>query len=324
MLRYTPSNDQYPPGLYLGQAGIAWVLAELGHIDVARHVMRAASQHELLWSSHDLVRGASGYGLACLKMWTLGCGQEFLDEGVRVGQRLLESCVRDDRGVRWPEKGGTVRLGYAYGGSGTAMLLLYLHMATGDPKFLEQGRQALDFELDQGVWLNGRFAGFPDLALDEPESAPELRCYWDAGSAGVGTTLVRYLAVTADTALERQLTDLVSDASRKYTVSPQLFHGLAGLGNFLLDVWEQSGDERHLAEAWQVAEGVLLFRIERAEGIVFPGEQAARESADFATGAAGVGLFLHRLLQAEHGIQGNFNFVIDELLATRQAAEPVE
>jgi hypothetical protein len=86
------------------------------------------------------------------------------------------------------------------------------------------------------------------------------------------------------------------------------------MGNFLLDAWCQSGDERHLLAAWQAAEGVLLFRIECEEGITFPGEQARRESADYATGAAGIGLFLDRLLKAEEGFKGSFNFVVDELL----------
>jgi hypothetical protein len=125
---------------------------------------------------------------------------------------------------------------------------------------------------------------------------------------------VRYAEVTGDPLLRRRLDDLVADASRKYTVSPQLFHGLAGLGNFLLDVWEYTREETHLAEAWQVAEGVLLFQIDRPEGIAFPGEQAARESTDFATGSAGVGLFLHRLLNAGDRRRSNFNFVVDELL----------
>jgi hypothetical protein len=100
----------------------------------------------------------------------------------------------------------------------------------------------------------------------------------------------------------------------KYAVFPQLFHGLAGMGNALLDLWEVSGDECYLSQAWQVAEGVLLFRIEREEGVTFPGEQAIRESADLATGAAGVALFLDRLAGADRGVQGNHNFVLDELL----------
>jgi hypothetical protein len=98
-------------------------------------------------------------------------------------------------------------------------------------------------------------------------------------------------------------------------VFPQLFHGLAGLGNALLDLWDFGLGERSLEEAWRVASGILLFRIERDEGLAFPGEQAIRESTDFATGSAGICLFLHRLLHADNGVRvGNFNFVLDNLL----------
>ncbi|GAA2670248.1 hypothetical protein GCM10010400_34400 [Streptomyces aculeolatus] len=53
---------------------------------------------------------------------------------------------------------------------------------------------------------------------------------------------------------------------------------------------------------------------ELGEGAGFPGEQVVRESADFATGTAGVALFLDRLLGSGTGRRDNFNFVVDELL----------
>lgn len=141
-----------------------------------------------------------------------------------------------------------------------------------------------------------------------------LGCYWDVGSAGVGTALVRYWLADRDSTDIKWLAHLTADAGRKYTAFPQLFRGLAGLGNFLLDVWQLTGEQEHLLAAWQTAEGILLFGIEREEGLAFPGDQARRESADFATGAAGIGLFLHRLLKAESGHAPNFNFVVDEFL----------
>lgn len=320
VLRRPVSNDVYPPGLYLGQAGIAWVLGELGYLDPAVQIMRSARRHEMLWHSADVLHGAAGYGLACLQLWNKGAGDEFLDDAARVGDHLLASCVRDERGAYWPDLNGAVSLGYAYGGSGIALFLLYLSLATRDSAPLQLGRQALDFELAQGVWLDGKFTGFPGSLIDpsEPPTEPAvLSCYWDSGSAGVGTVLLRYLAVTSDAALRSWLDPLADDASRKYAAFPHLFRGLAGLGNFLLDVWYQTGDERHLLAAWHVAEGVLLFRIDCEEGVAFPGAQSRRESADFATGAAGIGLFLNRLLKAEEGTQHNFNFVIDELIPSR-------
>ncbi len=317
VLRRPISNDDYPPGLYLGQAGISWVLCELGHAEVAARILRAARNHEMLWRSPDVLHGAAGYGLACLQLWRKGLGNEFLDDAVRVGEYLNRRCVRDARGAHWPHEDGSVPLGYANGGSGIALFLLYLSLAASDSASLELGRQALDFELAQGVWLEGQFAGFPSHLMDPSEAPTEpavLSCYWDSGSAGVGAALIRYLALTSDATLDAWLDPLADDASRKYVAFPQLFRGLAGMGNFLLDVWDLTGDERHLLAAWEAAEGILLFRIDRQEGIAFPGEQARRESGDFATGAAGVSLFLDRLLKAEECRPRNFNFVIDELL----------
>ncbi|MDQ3654152.1 MAG: protein kinase/lanthionine synthetase C family protein, partial [Chloroflexota bacterium] len=317
-LRRSITNEQYPPGLYVGQAGIAWVLNEIGYPEVAIQTMRSARQHDLLWHSPNILCGAAGYGMACLKLWTAGLGQEFLDDAVRVGEHLLNTKVRTESGVHWWDEAGPIPLGYAYGGSGVALFLLYLHLATGESALLETGQQSLEFELRQGVWRDGRFTGFPSLAVEESEGSPITpRCYWDAGSAGVATTLVRYLAVAPDLSLDYWVHPLAADVCHKYVVMPQLFHGLAGLGNALLDLWEYGDDERYLADAWQIAEGVLLHRIDCPEGVGFPGEQALRESADFASGAAGIALFLDRLRKAESGIKGNFNFTVDELLPPR-------
>lgn len=312
------SNDEIPPGLYEGQAGIAWVLKELGCQDVSVKIMRSARQHDLLWHSPDILHGASGYGLTCLKLWMGGLGDEFLGDAVRVGEHLVVTAIRDERGAYWRDQDGAVPLGYAFGGSGVSLFLLYLHRATGDSTFLKLARQALDFELSHAVWSGGEFTGFNAEAVDEVDGRGVVpRCYWDAGTAGVATTLVRHLAATSDSALRLWVSHFASNLGHKYAVFPQLFHGLAGLGNALLDLCEFCADEQYLSEAWQVAEGVLLFGIPRPEGIGFPGEQAHRESADFATGAAGVGLFLDRLVKADANRCGNFNFVVDELLPAR-------
>lgn len=304
-----------PPGLYVGQSGIAWVLHELGSTERAVSLLREVRAHPLLWRSPNVMWGAAGYGMACLRFWSAGLGEEFLEDAVRVGAHLARASKHDDRGVFWPDADGGVPLGYAYGGSGISLFLLYLGRATDDRQTCRMARQALDFELGNAVFEHGKLLGFPELALDEPDPAGVVaRCYWDAGTAGVATCLARHLRVAPDEQLRSWLEPLAFDLSHKYAVFPQLFHGLAGLGNALLDVWEVSHDDRHLDSVWRLAEGVLLFRLERPEGIGFPGEQCLRESADFATGAAGIGLFLHRLLATEGGPQANFNFLVDDVL----------
>src|SRR5205085_925048 len=105
-------------------------------------------------------------------------------------------------------------------------------------------------------------------------------------------------------------------ADRKYAIFPSQFFGLAGLGEFFIDMAQLNADPKYLVSAWKAAAGVVLFKLERREGIAFPGEQLMRISCDYATGSAGVGLFLHRLL---HG--GPAPFMLDELLLGKQSSE---
>ncbi len=318
-LRQDPDSAGIPPGLYIGQAGIAWAFAELGHLDVAETILARAAEHPLRWASHDLFNGCAGYGMAELRLWHLTGDERHLQRARTVGARLAGAALRDERGARWPvadDRGGepVVRVGYAYGAAGIALFLLYLHCATGDPAPLELGRAALDFDLGQGVAVGPGAYGYPSQAAADPVEAGVVRNYWDEGTAGVTTVALRYLAVSPDRALRDAVREQLQDSCRKYAVLPQLFHGLAGLGNVLLDAFELTGERRWLHEAWRTAEGVLLFTVRRPEGLVFPGEQALRESTDFATGSAGVGLFLNRLDRARPGGRTNFNFVLDDLL----------
>jgi hypothetical protein len=324
-LREEVDSDHYAPGLYVGQSGIAWAFAELGSMDVARTLIDRAGLHPLLLRRADVMRGCAGYGLARLRLWQLDADRWHLDEARAIGAHLAATAVRDERGACWPVAGhdGEERtpVGYAYGASGIALFLLYLHHATGEESFYELGRAALDFDLRQGVRVNHRTRAYPSYASDAPADSPVLRNYWEEGTAGVTTTALRFLASREDPELRRAVVDNLADSCRKYTNMPMLFHGLAGLGNVLLDAYEFSGERRWLDEAWRAGEGVLLFSVERpGGGVAFPGEQAMRESADFATGSAGVGLFLQRLVEAAPGARTNFNFVLDDLLPAQPVA----
>ncbi|MER5780142.1 class III lanthionine synthetase LanKC [Streptomyces mobaraensis] len=310
------TDDAYPPGLYLGQAGIAWVLRELGRPEAAVELLRRAGRHPLLGASADVLHGLAGYGTACLRFWCDGYGDDFLDAAVRAGERLAETRLHGPHGPYWPDAEGNVPLGYASGGSGIALFLLCLSQAAHDERAFALGRSALGHDLAYAVRHGTEFEGFPAMVPLEAEADASVvaRCYWDFGSAGVLTTLIRYLAVRPDDELERWLAPLVENVHHKYAVLPQFFHGLSGMGNALLDVWRFTGDPRYREAAWKVAEGVLLFRVDSAEGTGFPGEQALRESADFATGTAGVVAFLDRLIRAETGPAESPDLVVDDLI----------
>ena len=135
-LRHDADSAAVPPGLYSGQAGIAWSFAELDQIDVARTVLARAAEHPLLWASQDVHNGCAGYGLARLRLWQLTGDDSDLEEARKVGARLAETAVHDERGAHWLLGGSdgetSVPVGYSYGAAGIALFLLYLHRATGD------------------------------------------------------------------------------------------------------------------------------------------------------------------------------------------------
>ncbi|MFI5491761.1 class III lanthionine synthetase LanKC [Actinoplanes sp. NPDC051859] len=300
-----------PPGLYNGQAGIAWVLDELGHSATAAALMDQARSHPLRFTTHDVLHGTAGYGMACLRLAERLGDDRLMADARAAGAALEAACIRDGSTVHWPDQEGRTRVGYAYGGAGIALFLLYLHLATGAEKWYDLGRAALAHDLRQGVLHDDRLWVFPRYA-DRDDQV--LRNYWDEGTAGVSTTALRYLVARPDDELRRVVPQLLADSCRKYVVFPQLFHGLAGMGTVLLDAGELLGEQRWLDEARRAAAGVLLDRVDRPEGLVFPGEQALRETTDLATGSTGVALFLDRLRKARPGTRTNTTFVVDELL----------
>jgi hypothetical protein len=76
-----------------------------------------------------------------------------------------------------------------------------------------------------------------------------------------------------------------------------LFEGLTGIGEFMLDMYKFTGDQDYYHKALDIADTVLCFKIEKLEGVAYPGRWLMRISNDYATGAAGIGLFFTRLLQ---------------------------
>jgi hypothetical protein len=140
---------------------------------------------------------------------------------------------------------------------------------------------------------------------------PTIVPYWRYGSVGVGTAVLRYLHVTGDESLRPYLDGICRDAARKYAIFPGRFFGLAGLGDFLLDVANFEPDAtKYVNCAKRVAAGIRLFEIKR-EGCRcgFPGFDLWKVSCDYGSGGAGIGLFFHRLL-TRRGPE----FMLDELL----------
>ena len=314
MLTQEISKETYPPGLYVGLSGIAWVFWKLGQKELALKLMKMASEHDLLWDLPDIYYGAAGYGLACLYFHKETGDPYWLEQATRVGEKLIQRKNVSDNGSYWQDLDGNVWTGYARGASGIAVFLLYLYLASGDTQFLQTGRSALDYDLGAALELEGKIR-MPRATADSNDLRHQkvYSHYWSDGSAGVCTALLRYISVFGEKSDKEMLEPIIADTTRDYTSFPTLFTGLAGLGNLQLDAYDFTGDPQYLSAARFITRGLLRFQINKNDGIAFPGEQLVRISNDFGSGAAGIACFLHRLQHAEKRLP-NFNFMLDELI----------
>ena len=287
------THSEYPPGLYSGIAGIAWCFAEMKMFDRALELMAMAPASNLAFAAADIFNGTAGWGLASLALYLMTGQDDLLQLACRAGDHLVRTAERDPNGAFWrdadDEDENLIRLGFAHGGSGIALFLLYLWQVTDDLRYRRLAQEALEFEIAQGK-KQGDSLVWGVTTQDEGN-----RPYWLRGGGGVATTLIRFATALKD---DRYL-DLAHSAARGcaafFSVAPHLFEGLASMGESLLDMFLATGEPWYLQAAQQKAAQILLFRIYRSEGTAFPGRYLMRISHDYGVGGAGIGLFLHRL-----------------------------
>ncbi|MDN3243174.1 class III lanthionine synthetase LanKC [Glycomyces tritici] len=275
--------DDLPPGLYLGMSGIAWACDELGMREYAHDVMALANGHSLIGESSTVFDGDAGVVFANLHFWHRSGDTTYLETAARLAERVrqaLESSQFD-------------RPGFAFGASGSALALLYAGTATGDDKLELAGLNLIREVMSHARAMDAGYRSIPETL--DVKYRETVSPYWLSGSAGVGGAALRFWLRFQEEDLQRFVDDLVVDASRKYTMMPGYLSGLSGMGDFLLDVHSFTGKDEALRGACRVAEGIAIFAREEDGHLLFPGSQLLRHSADFATGAAGIGMFLHRL-----------------------------
>jgi len=287
------SLEHYAPGLYVGLAGIAWGLEELGLTRKARTAIDRAVHSPLLLQGPDVFYGAAGVGLSNLYFFRKTGDEQFLQHARQLGDSLIAGADANENGCYWNNTDGINYFGYCHGGSGVGLFLLYLHCATGEDRYLFYAMSALDYEIAHGR-IDGDQAAWNRAEGDSMEVP-----YWRFGSSGIGSVLIRFAAILGDSRYRLIAEKAANHAATKYAVFPGQFLGLSGIGEFFIDMYRFTGQQEYLNEAFRIADGVRLYQIRRPEGIAFPGEELLRICTDYGTGSAGVGMFLHRLLEPD-------------------------
>ena len=178
---------------------------------------------------------------------------EYLSAARQVANYLASIERREAAGISWPvsERTGSRPTGIDSGAAGVGWFYLELYKSTRDSDYLVKAEAAAEYVAAQHG--RGQFSG-PD---------------WLAGAAGAGTfflalhdetrrELERERATTAGEWLLR--TSVADRAGRYWRHSPGTtriytgkYHGAAGIGLFLVHLFEHTGDDRFLTTAREAA-----------------------------------------------------------------------
>lgn len=291
------------PGLHFGRSGTAWALLDaaeaLDDAELAERAVRLARQVPVRWPNPDVCHGAAGAGFLQLRLHRSTGDDGYLDRAADCAAGLLASAEREPYGLTWPvPKGfdsvfaGSSQLGYAHGAAGVGAFLLATAEVTGHQPALEGAAEVVR-TLAATVRQDGAGAWWPQGAADPPHVR---LAHWCSGSSGVGSFLVRYWRATGDETAHRLALaagQAVLDARWHSGVSA--CHGLAGNGEYLLDLAEATGEQRFRTGAEELA-GLIAARAVRRDGrLVLPDETGLSSTPAYGTGTSGPLAFLLRL-----------------------------
>lgn len=294
------------PGLYFGRSGTAWALHDaathLGDPALAGRAVQLGLSVPVNWPNPDVCHGAAGAGLAQLHLWQTTGRPEFLDRAVSCADGLLEAAEHLPDGVFWPVPedldsalAGIRHFGFAHGVAGIGTFLLAAARVTGTERYAEVARAAGDtlvLSAERGPWGARWRADRADRA------ASGMLYHWCSGASGIGTFLVRLWQATGDKHILELAEEAATAVRRARWYSPTAAcHGLAGNGQFLLDLADAVGGP-YRAWAEEVAV-VLETRCAVRDGLLVPPDESGTEvTVDYQTGLSGVVDFLLRL---DHG-----------------------
>jgi tRNA A-37 threonylcarbamoyl transferase component Bud32 len=277
------------PGFYTGAHGIAYVLENFAHHDLAGDLVTEYAKTLSGTVDHGLGSGLSGVALNLLHFADTRQDSDFETQAVALGERLgLELQVAAGPGPK-------AKAGLLHGWSGPALLFLRLFERTGDRQWLGLSEQALDRDLAECmVALDGstqvRDGGFRTLP------------YVEIGGAGIAMVLNEFARHAPDAESVTRLPDLLRGCAGEFVIHPGLVLGRAGLLATLAqavrlrpDPFFEEAIRRHLAAlAWHA----VPYR----DGLAFPGMQLRRLSMDLNTGGAGVLLALASVVDGDASV----------------------
>lgn len=304
------SDAERSPGLYFGTAGITWSLHEAGRIlgddAMCNLALELAMGLPVTSPNPDLTHGTAGIGLALLHLWLCTGEGELLSRARMSADAIMASVENDGNALVWATPAayesrfaGGRYYGYAHGTAGIGDFLTAIGVVTGQRCYLDLARCAGDSLVRSAVLES---PGSETIALWGPGPGDQTTApYWCHGSAGIGSFLIRLYRAVPDERYRRAAL-MSGDAVLAHLwrgLPLGQCHGLAGNGEFLLDLAEycDAGDEERFRlddGIRQVASLIFADRVNRDGRAVFCDEEGG-VSAAWSEGISGILAFFLRM-----------------------------
>ena len=290
------------PALMYGRTGIGVALNAVANVvcDARLHMAAAAMMSVdgdvANEPRADVMRGLAGLGIGYLAFAAASdtdrhqcyltradlCAKRLLDDEAMIGEELQALPVGN------AGHGISIADGFAHGRAGIAYFLLAHTAHTGDERSRRQARTLVDGLVDLVPELVSR--------TETPLARP-MAISWCQGLAGIGATLVRAARFFND---EHILKAAKSAAAACLLFAPRVLLvtqccGLAGVGEFLLDLAVAADDVRYHRDAIDILNLMLMRSGGSRSAPSFPDNTMAASSPAWAIGSSGILSFLRRL-----------------------------
>ena len=118
---------------------------------------------------------------------------------------------------------------------------------------------------------------------------------WCHGAVGIGRFLLKAYRAGFPSGLELSLGAAIATAMATRGHLAGQCHGQAGAIEFLLDVFQATGDSSHLAAARQLEESMRIYSFEKDGHLQWIGEIPKLPCHEYVAGSSGIALALLRL-----------------------------
>jgi lantibiotic modifying enzyme len=314
------------PGLYSGLSGVGFALEETfratraekyrrGFLDALGRIgaTAVAAGGGVEWSTTtDLISGSAGTGLFLLYAFRETGDRRWLDLAARAGMRLVELGRPENGGLKWAMDPSFPRLmpNFSHGTAGIAYFLAALYRETRRPEFLEASLAGAKYLLSVASTEGDSCLIFHD----EPDNKELYYLGWCHGPVGTARLFYLLAEVSGDRAwlewVRRSANGLLRSGIPEretpgFWNNAGICCGLAGVGEFFLDLSKALGERSYLVFSRRVA-SQLLARATVGSGRMSWLQAEHRTRPDFLfaqtgymQGAAGIGTFLLRLADTD-------------------------